>query len=222
MPRLTVFVPAVLLAGLLRTPPVAADEDPYPPPPPPPADVPPDAAAVARVPQVLEEPRAEPAGPFPARPPTGAARTVSLALSLGPGWLALRDHQGRDGQSAFGLGGRLGVVIAPEVNLVLGLERTSTGRDGATFAQTAGILGLERFFLQRAYVGAAAALAWVAETGVPDGLTDGPGVGLTALLGVEILRSAHAALTAEAAFTIAKYDREAWEMGGLRLGVVVY
>ena len=49
-----------------------------------------------------------------------------------------------------------------------------------------------------------------------------PAEGLSAHLGIEAMRLRHAALTLEAGFTIASYAEEAWEMGGLRLGVIVF
>jgi hypothetical protein len=162
-----------------------------------------------------------PTGPFPARPPRGQGRVLSASVSVGPGWLALHDSQGRDGQGALALSGRLGVVPAPNWNVFLGVERTSTERDGATFAQTAATMGVQRFLWGRLYLGGGLALAAVSQSG-PDGLTDGPGYGFTANAGVEALRTAHVAFTAELSLTVAGYSRETWEMGGLRVGMVAF
>jgi hypothetical protein len=65
-------------------------------------------------------------------------------------------------------------------------------------------------------------MAFVRESDVPAGFTDDPGGTLSGHLGVEAVRLRHAALTAEASFTIAAYEKEKWEMGGLRLGVTVF
>jgi hypothetical protein len=113
-------------------------------------------------------------------------------------------------------------VAAPEWFVFLGVDRSSTGRGGATFAQTAALLGAQRYFLGRLYLGGALAMAMVQESGVPDGLTDGPGFGFSAILGIEAVRTRHAALTAEMSLTMAKYSTETLEMGGLRLGLVVF
>jgi hypothetical protein len=129
---------------------------------------------------------------------------------------------GRDGQGSTSLAARLGLVVAPEWCVFLGVDRSSTDRGGATFAQTAALLGVERYFVGRLYLGGALALAMVKESGVPDGLTDGPGYGFSAIVGIEALKLRHAALTAELSLTMAKYGAETWEMGGLRLGVAVF
>jgi hypothetical protein len=136
--------------------------------------------------------------------------------------LALRDSVGRDGQGATSLAARLSLVVAPEWCLFLGVDRSSTERGDATFAQTAALLGAERYFFGRLYLGGAAAMAMVKESGVPDGLTDGPGFGFSATIGIEALKAQHAALTAELSLTMARYAKETWEMGGLRLGVAVF
>jgi hypothetical protein len=212
MPR-----PIASLIALLSLPvlavaaPAAADE-------PQPAFV----AAPSFQPRTVVIPGDEPRGAFPGRPPEGAPRTFSGALSLGPGWLALRDKLGRDGQGAMALGGRIGVVLAPDWNMFLGFERNSTKRGDATFAQTAALWGVQRFLFGRLYVGGALGVAMIEESGVPDGLTDGPGYGFSAHVGVEALRTTHLALTAELGLTMVQYAREVWEMGGLRLGVVAF
>ena len=113
-------------------------------------------------------------------------------------------------------------MLAPEWNLFLGADRTRTRRGGATFSQTAGLLGLQRFFFGHVYLGGALGLAYVQESGVANGLTDGPGYGFSTMLGIELLRTRHAALTAEVSLTMAKYRLESWEMGGVRLGVIVF
>ena len=41
-------------------------------------------------------------------------------------------------------------------------------------------------------------------------------------LGVELLRSQHVALAAEVSFTLAQYQKEKWEMGGVRLGLLLF
>ena len=178
--------------------------------------------AESQQPRTVEDAVPGPEGPFPARPPTGEARALSAALSLGPGWLALHDDIGRDSQGAFSLAARVGAVVAPQLNLFLEFDRTATQRGDATFSQIAGLIGLEVFLLDRVYLGGGLGLAWVAETGVPGGLTDGPAGTLSAHLGVEVVRTAHAAITAELGVTGAQYDREAWEMGGVRIGVIAF
>jgi hypothetical protein len=164
-----------------------------------------------------------PQGELPPAPPRGRARTYSGAVSAGPGWLALRDDRGRDGQTATSLAGRLGVVIGPEWNLVLGIDHARTGRGGATFSQTAGLIGAQRFLFGRVYLGGGLGMAFARESGIPDGLTEGPAATLSAHLGVEAVRLRHAAFTAEVSFTLAEYDNDdIWEMAGLRLGVVLF
>jgi hypothetical protein len=187
----------------------------------PPAEDPPEGTALSHVPRTVVSADG-PQGDFPAPPPRGKPRAGSLAVSIGPGWLALRDDIGRDGQAALAFGGRLGMVIFPEWNVTMGLERTRTSRGEATFSQTAALIGAQRFFFGRVYLGAAAGLAWVQESGVPDPLTDGPGLAASAAVGVEALRGSHFALTAELSITGAQYKKEAWEMGGLRLGLIVF
>ena len=147
---------------------------------------------------------------------------LSGSVSIGPGWLALRDKQGRDGQGATSLSARLGAVVAPEWCVFLGVDRSSTERGAATFAQTAGLFGAQRYLFGRLYLGGALAVAMVRESGVPDGLTDGPGWGFSALAGVEAVRTRHLALTAELSTTMAFYGEEAWEMGGLRVGLTLF
>lgn len=172
------------------------------------------------LPRTLEHAGA-PQGALPPAPPKGTARAISLTGTAGPGWLALRDDLGRDGQKASGFAVRLGLVVAPEWTLTTGVDRTSARRGEATFSQTALLMGLQPHF-GRLYLGGALGVAWVRETGVPDGLTDGPGVSLSGTLGIEAVRTRHAALTAEVTMTVGKYERESWEMGGVRLGVVVF
>jgi hypothetical protein len=162
-----------------------------------------------------------PDGPFPPPPPRAEGRRLNASVSAGPGWLALHDDVGRDAQGALAFNARLGVVPAPNWNLFLGVDRASTERGGATYAQTAAVAGLQRYFLGRCYLGGGLALGWVSESG-PGGLTDGPGYGFTAHAGVEALRTTHLALTAELSLTVAAYARETWEMGGLRLGVIAF
>jgi hypothetical protein len=183
-----------------------------------------DAPDFARVPRTVAITAGQSPPPIalPPPPPQGQPRTFSVALSIGPGWLALRDQIGRDSQQATSGTGRLGVVIGPEWNMTLGLDRASTRRGAATFDQTAVCLGLQRFLFDRLYLGGALGLARVAESGVPDGLSDGPAGAVSAHLGIEAVRLRHAALTFEASFTIASYSKEAWEMGGLRVGVIVF
>jgi hypothetical protein len=163
-----------------------------------------------------------PQGELPPPPPRGRARSASAAISAGPGWLALRDELGRDGQMATSVAGRVGVVIGPEWNLMLGFDHARTDRGGATFSQTAGLFGVQRFFFKRVYLGGALGMGFVKESGVPNGISDGPGATLHVHLGVEALRLRHIALTVEASFSVASYQREGWEMGGLRLGAVVF
>jgi hypothetical protein len=200
-----VAVPALLLARLSA----AAPPEPA---------TPPD---YARAPRSVPAPEG-PQGELPPPPPRGRARTASAAVAAGPGWLALRDRQGRDGQWATSVAGRLGVVPGPEWNLLLGFDHARTDRGGATFSQTAFLVGAQHFFARRIYLGAALGMAFVKESGVSAGLTDGPGGTLSSHLGVEALRLRHAALTVEASFSIAEYNEELWEMGGLRLGVTVF
>ena len=176
----------------------------------------------SHLPQTIETAEREPAGAYPLVPPEGPPRLLIGSVSLGPGWLALRDRQGRDGQGATSLAARLGAVVTPEWCVFLGLDRTSTERGGATFAQTAALFGGQRYLFGRLYLGGALAMAMVSESGVPDGLTDGPGYGLSGLVGIEALRSKHVALTGELSVTMAYYGKEAWEMGGLRIGVSVF
>jgi hypothetical protein len=184
---------------------------------------------MAPPPELSQLPRTEPAsndqpgGPFPSPPPVGSPRTVSLGLSLGPGWLALRDREGRDGQRAIGFGARLGGVVAPQWNMFLGVDRTSTRRGEARFAQTAALLGAQRFLFGWMYLGGAVSVAMVQESGVPNGLTDGPGFGFSGHVGVELFRVEDAALTGELTLTMVRYPQEeTWEMGGLRLGLVLF
>src|SRR5947207_15995771 len=84
-----VILPASLAAAQTRTPPgqglVALDEGP-----------PPELTDLSQLPRTQPAVNDEPRGPFPARPPAGEARTLSAAVALGPGWLALRDREGRD------------------------------------------------------------------------------------------------------------------------------
>jgi hypothetical protein len=218
------IVPGFALVALLSATPAVAAE---PPAPPPEADAAPAVSAPdeddqSLLPRTIEVAPGEPLGAFPLAPPEGPARLLSGSLSIGPGWLALRDKQGRDGQGAMSLTARLGAVVAPEWCVFLGVDRSSTERDGATFAQTAGLFGAQRYFLGRLYLGGALAVAMVRESGVPDGLTDGPGWGFSALAGVEAVRGRHVALTAELSMTMAYYSQEAWEMGGLRIGVTFF
>ncbi len=176
----------------------------------------------ALLPRLIEDGDGGPQGAFPSRPPSGRPRGTNVTASVGPGFLALDDAIGRDGQGATGLMARIGMVPVPEWNLFVAVEHTTTDRDGATFAQTAGLLGAQRFFMHRLYLGAGVGLAGVAQTGVEDGISNGPGLTLSAHLGVEAIRWSHVALTAELSFTRASYEREAWEMGGLRIGLVVF
>ena len=164
----------------------------------------------------------EPQGALPPPPPRGDPRRANAAISAGPGRLTLWDDLGRDGQGAASLAARVGVVMAPEWNLVLGVDHARTDRGGATFSQSALLFGVQRFFFGRLYLGAALGMGFVEESGVPGALADGPGATFSAHLGVETFRLRHAALTVEIAYTIAEYKDEMWEMAGLRLGAVVF
>jgi hypothetical protein len=187
------------------------------------APAPADEPTLSQTPRAIEETGNGPQGAFPPPPPRGVSRTISGAVSVGPGWLSLHDALGTDGQAAKGVAARLGMVVAPEWNLVLGIERTSTDRDGATFSQTAGLLGVQLYLFPRVYVGGAVGLAWVQQSGIPDGLTDGPGAAYSVALGIEAIRRPHWALTVELSMTRAEYrEKEAWEMGGLRVGLLVF
>jgi len=218
------IVRRVVIVTLLGASPVLAAEEPASPPPeaaagsPQPADQ----ESLSLLPRTIEAAEREPAGAFPPAPPEGQSRMLSLAVSVGPGWLALRDKYGRDGQGATSLSARLGAVVAPEWCVFLGVDRSSADRRGATYAQTAGLFGGQRYLFGRLYLGGALAVAMVRESGVPDGLTDGPGWGFSALAGVEAVRTDHVAVTAELAATMAFYGTEAWEMGGLRVGVSLF
>ncbi len=181
-----------------------------------------DAADESQVPRTVATDSAQPRGAFPPPPPHGDARFVSGTFLAGPGWLALRDDLGREGQQATSLAGRLGLVVGPEWNLTIAVEHTRTSRGGATFSQTAMLMGLQRFLLERLYLGGALGLAWVRESGVADGLIDGPGGTASAHLGIEVHRSSHTAMTAEVSFTLAQYPKEQWEMGGVRLGLLLF
>jgi hypothetical protein len=175
----------------------------------------------SQVPHTVDTASQPPQGPFPPAPPRGGSRSVSAALLAGPGWLALRDDLGRDGQQATSLAARLGVVIGPEWNLTLAVEHTRTERGHITFSQTAGMLGVQRFLFERLYLGGALGLAWVREH-ASEGLSDGPGGTVSGHLGVELLRSHHVALAAELSLTLAQYQKEKWEMGGVRLGLLLF
>jgi hypothetical protein len=212
----------IALATLLLSAPALAEDPPTAPEAPAPAPPSPEEDQQSLVPRTIETAEVAPAGAFPLAPPEGPARLLSATLSIGPGWLALRDKQGRDGQGATSLNARLGAVVAPEWCLFLGVDRSSTQRGAATFAQTAGLFGAERYLFGRLYLGGALAVATVRESGVPDGLSQGPGYGFSALAGIEALRSRHVALTAELSLTMAFYAEEAWEMGGLRVGVALF
>jgi hypothetical protein len=181
-----------------------------------------DASDESHLPQTVNFATTQPQGPFPPPPPRGEPRNLSATVQAGPGWLALRDDLGRSGQQATSLAGRLAVVVGPDWNIILAVEHARTDRGHATFSQTAAVLGLQRFLFERLYLGGALGLAWVRESAVPDGLTDGPGGTVSAHLGVEVLRSTHTALTAEASFTLAQYEKEKWEMGGVRLGLMLF
>jgi hypothetical protein len=181
-----------------------------------------DTADESQVPRTVDTATQPPQGPFPPAPPRGDPRFLSATLLAGPGWLALRDDLGRDGQQATSLAGRLGVVVGPEWNLFFALEHTRTQRGHVTFSQTAGTLGLQRFLFERLYLGGALGLAGVKEHVESDGLSDGPAGAVSAHLGIELLRSEHAALAAEVSFTLAQYQKEKWEMGGVRLGLLLF
>jgi hypothetical protein len=181
-----------------------------------------DTADESQVPHTVDAAASKPPqGPFPPPPPQGGSRSVSFALLAGPGWLALRDDLGRDGQQATSLAARLGVVIGPEWNLILSVEHARTERGHITFSQTAGTMGVQRFLFERLYLGGALGLAWVREH-ASEGLSDGPGGTVSGHLGVELLRSQRVALAAEVSFTLAQYQKEKWEMGGVRLGLLLF
>jgi len=177
---------------------------------------------ISQAPRSVSETTEARHGSFPPPPPRGRARTGSLAVGVGPGWLALRDAIGRDGQAATNVATRAAAVMTADWMVFLGLDHTSTERGEATFSQTAGLLGVQSFLFQRFYVIGALGLAWVRESGVPNGLTDGPGYTLSAAVGVEAWRFDHLALTLEVGLSGAQYTHEAWEMGGVRLGCVVF
>jgi hypothetical protein len=217
--RRAALLGAALIATALASPAGALEPSMNPAPP---AEPPEALPQLSNVPRTVEDAGAEPRGDFPPPPPTDPARTLSAAVSVGPGWLALRDSIGREGQGARAFGLRFGAVIAAEWNVFLGIERTSTERGGATFAQSAAIVGAQRFLFGRLYAGAGLGMAFVQETGVPRGLTDGPAPALSGTLGVEVVRTLHCALTIEVTMTAAQYPKEAWEMGGVRLGVVLF
>ena len=179
-------------------------------------------AQISQGPQMLGEVAENPSGHFPPPPPRGRARLVSWAVGVGPGWLALRDAIGRDGQAATNVATRAAAVITADWMVFLGLDHTSTKRGEATFSQTAALFGVQMFLFQRFYATGALGLAWVKESGVPNGLTDGPGYTLSAAVGVEAWRFDHLALTLEVGLSGAQYTHEAWEMGGVRLGCVVF
>jgi hypothetical protein len=218
------IVRRVVIVALLGASPALAAEETASPPPETPAGPSQPAAEdnLSLLPQTIEAAEPEPAGAFPPAPPEGQGRLLSAAVSIGPGWLTLSDKHGRDGQGATSLSARLGAVVAPEWCVFLGIDRSSTDRGGATFAQTAGLFGGQRYLFGRLYLGAALAVAMVRESGVPDGLTDGPGWGYSVLAGVEAVRTRHVAVTAELSMTTAFYKEEAWEMGGLRVGVALF
>ncbi len=165
---------------------------------------------------------AGPGGAFPSLPPAEPARILIVDLSLGPGWLALHDQWGRDGKSATALAARVSVVFAPEWCVFVAADHVRTERGNATFSQTAGLLGMQRHFFGRLYAGAAVAVGVVKESSPSRDLSQGPGDGLSTFLGVELLQGPHLALTAEASVTLIEYPNEAWEMGGVRLGVATF
>lgn len=159
--------------------------------------------------------------PFPPPPPAGVYRGATLSLSVGPGWLALRDDLGRDGQKATGFAGRLGVVLDPRWVASVSADHTRTTRGSSTFSQTALLFGVHRVLLERLYLGGGFGLSWVRATG-PLSASDGPGWAYSASVGVEALRGEFVALTMEAAFTMGHYQAERWEMGGLRAGLLIF
>jgi hypothetical protein len=165
---------------------------------------------------------AGPAGTFPLPPPAERARFLMVDLSLGPGWLALHDQLGRDGQGAMAMAARVSVMLAPDWCVFVAADHVRTERGGATFSQTAGLLGLQRYVLGRLYLGAAVAVGEVKESSVTRNRSQGPGDGASAFLGIEVLRGPNLALTAEVAVTLIEYPDESWEMGGVRLGVATF
>jgi hypothetical protein len=181
-----------------------------------------DSGDESQLPRTVVTENQQPQGPFPPPPPRGEPRTISATVLAGPGWLALRDDLGRDGQQATGLAARLGVVVGPEWNLFVAVDHTRAERGHVTFSQTAATLGLQRFLFERLYLGGALGLAWVREHVQPDGLADGPGGTVSGHLGIEVFRSEHTALAAEVSFTLAQYQKEQWEMGGVRLGLLLF
>jgi hypothetical protein len=207
------FVLTALIAG-------TAGAEEAPPPPETDAEEP---AQLSYAPRTIEKAQGGAEGKLPPPPPKGVARWFNIALSGGPGWLALRDAVGRDEQGALGLSARLGWVVAPEWNVFFGADYTAAYRGDARFSQTARVLGLQRFFFGRVYLGGAVGVAQVSMSSASEGdITDGPGPALSAMLGVEAWRMRRWALTAELTVTTAQYEREGWDMGGLRLGLIAF
>ena len=180
-------------------------------------DVPP-----SQVPTTVQQPAAPSPLPFPPPPPRGLCRGFGVSFSVGPGWLALRDDIGRDGQSAIAVAGRVSSVVYPDWLAHVSAEHTATERGGSTFSQTAVLLGGQRFFFGRLYLGGAIGLAWVRDSGGGTSLTNGPGFAYSGTLGVELVQAEHVAVTAELAFTMGHYEVEKWEMGGLRFGLAIF
>jgi hypothetical protein len=185
-------------------------------------DSPAPEAPPSQVPTTVQQPAGPPAQPFPPPPPRGLYRGTSFSFSVGPGWLALRDDIGRDSQSAIAVAGRVSSVVYPNWLAHVSAEHTTTDRGGSTFSQTAVLLGGQRFFFGRLYLGGAIGLAWVRDSGHGSSLTNGPGFAYSGTVGAEILQAEHVAVTAELAFTMGHYKVEKWEMGGLRFGIAIF
>jgi hypothetical protein len=164
-------------------------------------------------------------------------RPISLSLGLGAGALSVHDAWGHSSDAGLSYTARLGLGLARNWGLYLGIEGTgvgggsSSGGDCCTdsgptghgASQTAYLMGVQIFPVDRLYLRFGIGAAVASFEDAPSLRVHRVAAALNGALGVELAQGRNAALALEASATGARYSEdETWSNFGLNLVVTFY
>jgi hypothetical protein len=196
-------------------------------------------AAAAQSPPVGHPPPAgppeyPPAGPggyggyggygAPSYPPAPGARyrPFTLGLGLGAGGLTFRDANGRTREAGLSYTVRIGFGVTQGWLVFIGAEGTGTNHTTYGVWQTAYVLGMQYFILQRLYLRAGFGLANATARDARGMAMGGTGAAFMAAAGVEIAQGDTTSLGLEPSITAARHGDETWSNFGLNFVLSFY
>jgi hypothetical protein len=165
---------------------------------------------------------AEPDETYPPPPPTGVYRTFAFTMAVGPGALIGPGEQdlavSYDAfRVSWGFARNLAFFASIEGARAPSVNPHTRAR--SWLAQETFSLGVQAFWLERAYLRGSVGVGWVHEEVGSQTFSGGQGLAGTAAIGVELAQFPRSAVALELVGNFTRYPTESWGTAGLDLAV---